>query len=133
MKALAWLFKIGVLWHMSENYLEKNRLNGEKKPGMGLNKACLALGPGFFKAPRAGLSLLQSVTAQLSASLGTESSHGWILHFSFFWVGFPSTSSSAGAVYCFPAARGGFLVHVQYPSSHSRAAEITGIKTPYNH
>lgn len=61
---------------MSENYLEKNRVNGKKKMGMGLNKPCIALGPGFCKAPRMGLSLLQSVTAQLSASLGTESSQG---------------------------------------------------------
>lgn len=60
---------------MSENYLEKTRVNG-KKMGMGLNKRCIALGPGFCKAPRMGLSLLQSVTAQLSVSLGTESSQG---------------------------------------------------------
>lgn len=72
------------------------------------------------------------MTAQFSASLGTESSQSWILHFSFSWVGFPSTSSSVWAVYCFPAVHGGFLVHVQHLSSHSRAAEITR-KKPYNY
>lgn len=70
------------------------------------------------------------MTAQLSASLGTESSQSWILHFSFSWVGFPSTSSSAWAVYCFPAVRGGFLVCVQHPSPHSGAAGTTRIKKP---
>lgn len=44
--------------------------------GKGLNKPCIALGLGFSEASRTGLSLLQSVTAQLSASLGTESSQG---------------------------------------------------------
>lgn len=122
LKAL--LFKIGVLWHVGANYLGKTRVNGKnqsqwEKMGMGLNKACIAVGPGFSKAPRSGLSLLQSVTAQLSASLGIESSQGWILHFSFSWVGFPSTASSAWAVFCSPAVHGGFLVHVHHPSPPS--------------
>lgn len=87
--------------------------------GKGLNKPCIALGLGFSEAPRTGLSLLQLVTAQLSASLGAASSRGWMLHFSFFWVGFPPTSYSAWAAYCFPAVHGGFLVHVQHPSFYS--------------
>lgn len=61
----------------------------------------------------------QTVTAELSASLGTESSQGWVLHFSFSWLGFPFPSSSAWAVYCSPGVLGGFLVRVQHPSSHS--------------
>lgn len=121
------------MWHTGGICLEKTGFNRRKCVGeKDLNKPCLALGPVSSEAPRTGLSLLQSVTAQLSASLGTESSQGWMLHFSFFWVGFPCTSYSAWAAYCFPVVHGGFLIHVQHPLSYSWGTKIIIIiiKTP---
>lgn len=133
LEAQAQLFKMGVMWHYGWNLPGKTGVNEKKNWGVGgkdLNKPCIALGLGFSEAPRTGLSLLQLVTAELSASLGAVSSQGWMLHFSFFWAGFPPTSYSAWAAYCFPAVHGGFLVHVQHPSFYSWTAEIITIKNP---